>query len=144
MVEGGNKMTEINLNDKLNLNPTIRELTEEQREKVIEKWNVKQDKNDFQAIDKRKERPIKKSYFSFLKVLSFFGVLALIIIAGGILIFSYLAWNDGTLLANPAMLICGNVTVSVPECPPVPSCPNCPSCSVDCGDTKVNIINGTS
>ena len=110
--------------------------SKKEKKKYIEEWNNKPEikNNNIQAIDIDKGIPIRKTKQGFIKFFTLTGIIALLIIAGALGTFAYLAWQDGTLLENPAKLICGNTTVQFDEgtikceatscvCEPNVSCP---------------------
>ena len=139
-------MEEFNLNDPRNLNPDIRSLKDV--ESRIEEWNNKPEvkENNIEAIDKNKYEKISKPSLNIMKIMAFFGVIALLIIAGYFAIAGWTLYNDGTFI-NPVNLVCGNVTLN---CEPQ-SCVNeckkdCPACVCECdfpNEINVNIKNGT-
>ena len=84
-------------------------------------------------VDETKEKPVTLKKYGWMKFFTTLGIIALIIIAGAVALFAYLAYNDGTLLSEPSSLICGNTTLNVepttcPSLPAIPSCPTCPKC----------------
>lgn len=122
---------------------------EEQKRELIEEWNNKPEVklNNIEAIDKNKKKPVKKERYKLLMFLAIIGTIALLIIAGAVGIFGYIAYQDGTFI-NPIALTCGNTTLNVESttCPEYPSIniPSCPSCQVTCPDVNIkNYLNGS-
>jgi len=136
---------EFNLNDKNNLNPDVpkfKPLPTEvpietkgsiTKEEQINHWNNKPEikNNKIKAIDTEVYDEIKKGNHKLIKFLSVIGIIALLVIAGSVGMFAYLAYTDGTLLEKPLELVCGDNTCGENNC--VNEC-NKICGNVTCGD----------
>lgn len=108
---------------------------EEEKAKKIDDWNkdpqVK--KNGIKAYDTDKSKVVTNNQYSWIKSFAFIGILALLVIAGCVAVFGYIAYQDGTLL-NPVELVCGNVTIDENAIVCEPTSCDC-SPSLICGST---------
>lgn len=129
-------MTDFNLNDKSNLNPSVGvdevpKFSGPEKKDLLDKWNSKPyvKGNGIIAVDKK------------TLLLKNIAIATLIIISLTAVIFAYTAWKDGTLLDPPSNCVsspvtcgdCGNVTLNT-------TCPACPACNLSCGNITIQPI----
>ena len=135
-------MEEFNLNNPNNLNPDINQPMYQplKKEGIIKEFNnrPKVKNRKIKAIDTEKSSEISNKSLGFLKLFSILGILAIIILAGGVGTYVYILYNDGTTL-NPIEMVCSDVNLNTTcgdnNCPDIPKCPDC---NLECSDVECN------